>query len=159
MERMNAENSLVFMVEIWKKSLDKSKQCGILLTDLSKAFDYLFHDLLIAKLHAYGFDYLSLKLIHSYLTGRKQRVPVNASVSEWENIDDGVPQISVLGSELYNSNSNDHSCLFYLRLLTRLMPILLFVQPRLSQVSSTTLKQMLKPRFLDSIQWSKSKSR
>ncbi len=106
-KRMNAQNCLVFMVEIWKKALDKSKKCGVLLTDLSKAFDCLLHDLLIAKLHAYGFDYLSLKLIHSYLTGRKQRVRVNASFSEWSNIDDGVPQGSILGPELYNYYAND----------------------------------------------------
>ena len=63
--------------------------------------------MLIAKLHAYGFDYLSLKLINNYLTGRKQRVRVNASFSEWNNIDNGVPQGSILGPELYNYNSND----------------------------------------------------
>ena len=104
---MNAQNCLTFMVEKWKKALDKSKKCGVLLTDLSKAFDCLLHDLLIAKLHAYGFDYLSLKLLHSYLTGRKQRVRINASFSEWANIDDGVPQGSILGPELYNYYSND----------------------------------------------------
>ena len=79
---MNAQNCLTFMVEMWRKTLDKFQKCGILLTDLSKAFDCLVHDLLIAKLHAYGFDYLSLKLIYSYLTGRKQRVRVNAQFSE-----------------------------------------------------------------------------
>ena len=104
---MNAQNCLVFLTETWRKALDKSKKCGVLLTDLSKAFDCLLHDLLIAKLHAYGFDYLSLKLIYSYLTGRKQRVRVNASYSEWSNIDDGVPQGSILGPELYNYYSND----------------------------------------------------
>ena len=106
-EKMNAQNCLVFLVEKWRRGLDKSKKCGVLLTDLSKAFDCLLHDLLIAKLHAYGFDYLSLKLIYSYLTGRKQRVRVNASFSEWANIDCGVPQGSILGPELYNYNSND----------------------------------------------------
>ena len=78
---MSAQNCLLFMIEKWRKSLDKTGKCGVLLTDLSKAFDCLVHDLLIAKLHAYGFDYLSLKLIHTYLTGRLQRVRVNASFS------------------------------------------------------------------------------
>ena len=104
-KEMNAQNCLLFMVEKWRKALDKANKCGVLFTDLSKAFDCLLHDLLIAKLHAYGFDYLALKLIHSYLTGRKQRVRVNATYSEWANIDDGVPQGSILGPELYNYNS------------------------------------------------------
>ena len=38
--------------------------------DVSKALDTLNHDLLIAKLHAYGFDMKTLKLLHSYLTKR-----------------------------------------------------------------------------------------
>ena len=45
---------------------------GALLTDLSKAFDCIDHELLIAKLHAYGFDSDVLKFIYSYLKGRKQ---------------------------------------------------------------------------------------
>ena len=49
--------------------------------DLSKAFDTLNHDLLIAKLHAYGFDKSALKLIKSYLTNTCQRTKVNSSVS------------------------------------------------------------------------------
>ena len=49
------------------------------MTDLSKAFDYLSHELLIAKLEAYGFDEKSLKLIYNYLSNCKQRVKVNNS--------------------------------------------------------------------------------
>ena len=40
---------------------------GPLLTDISKAFDYLHHELLIAKLNAYGFSLTALKLVHNYL--------------------------------------------------------------------------------------------
>ena len=104
---MSGQNCLTFMVEMWKKALDKSQKCGIILTDLSKAFDCLLHDLLIAKLEAYGFDYLSLKLIYSYLTYRKQRVRVGSEYSEWKEIEYGVPQGSIIGPELYNYNSND----------------------------------------------------
>ena len=49
---------------------------GALLTDLSKAFDCLPHDLLLAKLHAYRLDSKSLKLLSNYLSNRKQRVRI-----------------------------------------------------------------------------------
>ena len=62
------QNCLLFIIEKWKKCLDKKGAAGILLTDLSKAFDSLDHELLIAKLEAYGFTYDALKLIHSYLS-------------------------------------------------------------------------------------------
>ena len=59
---------------------------GALLTDLSKAFDCLPHELLMAKLHAYGMDVPSLKLLHSFLTKRKQRVKLNGTYSSWSEI-------------------------------------------------------------------------
>ena len=63
--------------------------------DLSKAFDTLNHDLLIAKLHAYGFTTESLKVIKSYLTNRRQRTKVNTNFSSWSELLIGVPQGSV----------------------------------------------------------------
>ena len=75
---------------------------GALLTDLSKAFDCLNHELLIAKLNAYGFTLPVLKLIHNYLSNRKQRVQVNDSYSLCQDILFGVPQGSILGPLLFN---------------------------------------------------------
>ena len=60
------------MIEKWHKFLDIAGHAGALLTDLSKAFDCTDHELLIAKLHAYGFDTDALKFIYSDLKGRKQ---------------------------------------------------------------------------------------
>ena len=90
------------MLEKWKSAVDKGKSFGALLTDLSKAFDCLPHELLLAKLHAYGFSIAALRLIHSYLTNRKQRTKVNLSYSPWEEILFGVPQGSILGPLLFN---------------------------------------------------------
>ena len=60
------------MLETWKRSVDKGKVFGALLTDLSKAFDCLNHELLTAKLNAYGFSLPALRLINDYLSNRKQ---------------------------------------------------------------------------------------
>ena len=60
------------MVEKWKEDLDKGGLGGALLTDLSKIFDCIKHDLLIAKFAAYGSDSHSLSFVFSYLNERKQ---------------------------------------------------------------------------------------
>ena len=72
------------------------------LMDPSKALNTLNHDLLIAKLHLYGFDVKTLKLLHSYLTKRWQRAKVNPSFSTWSELLQGVPQGSVFGLVLFN---------------------------------------------------------
>ena len=64
------------MLEKWKSLVDKEKAFGILLTDLSKVFDCLSNELIIAKLNAYGFSLPALKLMQSCLLERKQRTKV-----------------------------------------------------------------------------------
>ena len=73
----SSQQCLLVLIEIWKKSLDKVGKCGTLLTDLSKTFDCLLHDLVIAKSHAYGFEMDSLRVIYSFIVGRKQRVKID----------------------------------------------------------------------------------
>ena len=63
----STEQCLVAMLEAWKLAIDDKGYAGAILTDLSKAFDCLKHDLLIAKLDAYGFNQDALKFIRSYL--------------------------------------------------------------------------------------------
>ena len=83
------------MVEKWKEVLDKGGLGGTLLTDLSKAFDCIKHDLLKAKLAAYGFDSHSLSFVFSYLNERKQRTKIHNFCSPYAHIACGVPQESI----------------------------------------------------------------
>ena len=79
----------------------------MVLTDLSKAFDCIPHDLLIAKLSAYGLSSDSLCYIYSYLKDRKQCVQINNKQSEFDTIISGVPQGSIFGPILFNIFFND----------------------------------------------------
>ena len=80
---------------------------GAVLTDLSKAFDCIPHDLIIAKLSAYNFSDEALSYIYSYLTNRRQCVRINNTHSQLETIISGVPQGSILGPILFNLSIND----------------------------------------------------
>ena len=103
----STQQCLTVMIESFKKAFDKRLLAGAILTDLSKAFDCLKHDFLIAKLNAYGFDNSSLKFILSYLSKRKHRTKVNNSYSSWSEVKTGIPQGSMLGPLLFNIYLND----------------------------------------------------
>ena len=84
----NAQHALMRAIENWKACLDNGGKIGAIFMDLSKAFDCIRHDLLIAKLHAYGFSREALLLVHSYLENRQQRVKINGSFSTYKYLKD-----------------------------------------------------------------------
>ena len=80
------------MIESWKAKLNSGSKVGVIITDLSKAFDSLNHDLLLAKLETYVLDDNAVSFMRSYLKNRLQRCKINTSFSKWAKISAGVPQ-------------------------------------------------------------------
>ena len=101
------QHALLRVIETICMHIDQSGVCSMVMMDLLKAYVCLLHDLLVAKMEAYGLRIDSLKLMHSYLVGRRQRVNIGTSVSTWQEIKSGVPKGSVLGSFLLNLFRND----------------------------------------------------
>ncbi|XP_078360610.1 uncharacterized protein LOC144644915 [Oculina patagonica] len=72
------------MVDDWRLALDSKKVTGSIAIDLSKAFDSICHNFLLAKLSAYGVSDEATRFLHSYLSDRKQKVKVNGVLSDWQ---------------------------------------------------------------------------
>ena len=101
-KRFRSQQCLIVLVEKWGKNKDKEGSSVAFATDFSKAFNCILHDLLIERLHVYDFDMLLLKLIYTYLRGRKPEAKINNKYSLWEDILLCVPQGSILGTLLFN---------------------------------------------------------
>ena len=87
----NTQHVRLCLIEEWKTNLDNNYAVGAVLMDLSKAFDCVPHDLLLAKLVAYSFEEKTLLYIYSYLENRKQCVKINNINSNFQTIKSGVP--------------------------------------------------------------------
>ena len=93
--------------------------------DLSKAFDCIPHDLLIAKLHAYGLSFDTVTFLNLYLKDRKQNVRINNFFSAFQNILSGVRQGSILAQILFNIFLNDlFLCIMILPMILPSPPLL-----------------------------------
>ena len=109
--RYSTQHVLLRLIEQRRACLYQNEVVGGILMDLSKAFDCLPHDLLIAKLEAYGVEKSSLLILMSYLKDRKQAVKIKGIRSSFQLIKSGVPQGSILSPMLFNIFTND---LFFL---------------------------------------------
>ena len=98
----STQHALLNLLKNWQNSLDMSGVIGAILMDLSKSYDCLPHDLLIAKLSAYGFEDSATSLTSDYLSKRYQRVKIGSVFSSYLEILRVVPQVSILGLILFN---------------------------------------------------------
>ena len=93
--------ALLQMYDKWAEAAEDDTMVGIMMVDLSAAFDMVDHPLLLAKLQLYGFDDSVLTWIKSYLPNRTQSVFVDGCLSPPMPIQCGVPQGSILGPLFY----------------------------------------------------------
>ena len=108
---------MIRLLEEWRENLDKNYVVGGVLMDLSKVSDFVPHDLLLAKLAAYGVEESFLCYICSYLLNRKRCVRINNINSDFLNVISGVPQGSIVEPILFNCFFN----YFFFTLLKLLM--------------------------------------
>ena len=98
----SASHALISPFEKRHYNVYQGRMFGASLTDLSKTFDCLPHDIIIAKLNAYGSDMKALNFTYDYLINRKERAKIDNAYSSWQNILYGVPQGSIFGPLLFN---------------------------------------------------------
>ena len=103
----SAVNQLINITNDFGKTLDSGKEVRVVFSEISKAFDRVWHKGLIHKLKQSGISENLLEWFQNYLYGREQRVVINSSNSNWLPIRVGVPQGSILGPLLFNILIND----------------------------------------------------
>ena len=94
-------NQLTFLYDAFCRALDEEKEIRVVFCDISKAFDRVWHKGLVHKLEAAGITGTTLRWFTNYLKDRKQRVVIPGAKSNWNYIQAGVPQGSIVGPILF----------------------------------------------------------
>ena len=100
-------SALIQMYDTWVEEVDNGNMVGVMMVDLSAAFDMVDHSLLLQKLQLFGLDDRAVAWMKSYLTARCQSVLVDGCLSPPLDIPCGVPQGSILGPLMYILYTND----------------------------------------------------
>ena len=132
------------------QKIDKGQLTGLIFLYLTKAFDTLYHNVLLDKLASLGFSKASIQWFKAYLTDRTQSVVVNGSISDPQSVSFGIPQGSLVGPLLFIIYVND------VPLVVKHCKIQLYADDTLLYVSSSSIsniKSMLSEDVKHIIEW------